>query len=89
MHHHYGGVDVKRRESSPLYDDVESQHCRLYFYAKQWYALVIPDRKGDLYMETEPTIYHINQMLRELSDGPFRAAYMVIEELYILQTGGK
>lgn len=40
-------------------------------------------------MEKEPTILHINQMLRQLTEGPFRAAYMVIEELYILQTGGK
>jgi hypothetical protein len=40
-------------------------------------------------METEPTIIHMNQMLRELKEGPFRAAYMVIEELYRLQTGGK
>lgn len=37
-------------------------------------------------METEPTILHMNQMLRKLSEGPFRAAYMVIEELYILET---
>jgi hypothetical protein len=72
-----------------LYDGVESHYVGLYFYTKQWYALVIPDRKGEIYMETEPTIYHMNQMLRELSEGPFRAAYMVIEELYILQTGGK
>jgi hypothetical protein len=68
---------------------VKSYYVGLYFYAKEWYALVIPDRKGEIYMETEPTIYHMNQMLRELSEGPFRAAYMVIEELYILQTGGK
>lgn len=40
-------------------------------------------------METEPIILHMNQMLRALDEGPFRAAYMVIEELYILQTGGK
>ena len=40
-------------------------------------------------METEPAIHHMNQMLRELPDGPFRAAYMVISELYKLQTGGK
>lgn len=40
-------------------------------------------------METEPTILHMSQMLRRLSEGPLRAAYMVIEELYILETGGK
>ena len=40
-------------------------------------------------MELEPTILHINQMLRKLEPGPLRAAYMVIEELYQLQTGGK
>lgn len=42
-------------------------------------------------METEPIILHMNQMLRELSEGPFRAAYMVISELYQLETaeGGK
>ena len=40
-------------------------------------------------MEKEPTILHMNQMLRQLEPGPLRAAYMVIEELYILQTGGK
>ena len=40
-------------------------------------------------METEPAIHHMNQMLRQLPDGPFRAAYMVISELYKLQTGGK
>lgn len=39
-------------------------------------------------METEPMIYHMAQMLRELPEGPFRAAYMVIEELHRLQTGG-
>ena len=40
-------------------------------------------------METEPAIYHMSQMLRELPEGPFRAAYLVISELYKLQTGGK
>lgn len=40
-------------------------------------------------METEPTILHMNQMLRELPEGPFRAAYMVIAELHRLHTGGK
>jgi hypothetical protein len=40
-------------------------------------------------MEKEPAIFHMNQMLRQLPDGPFRAAYMVISELYKLQTGGK
>lgn len=40
-------------------------------------------------METEPTILHMDQMLRRLSEGPLRAAYMVIEELYRLETGGK
>jgi hypothetical protein len=40
-------------------------------------------------MEKEPAIHHMNQMLRQLPDGPFRAAYLVIEELYKLQTGGK
>lgn len=39
-------------------------------------------------MVTEPMIHHMNQMLRELSEGPFLAAYMVIEELHRLQTGG-
>lgn len=37
-------------------------------------------------METEPMILHMNQMLRKLSEGPFRAVYMVIKELYILET---
>ena len=40
-------------------------------------------------MELEPTILHMSQMLRKLEPGPLRAAYMVIEELYRLQTGGK
>jgi hypothetical protein len=44
---------------------------------------------GLINMEKEPAIHHMNQMLRQLPDGPFRAAYLVIEELYILQTGGK
>lgn len=39
-------------------------------------------------MEKEPIIVHMNQMLRELSDGPFRAAYMTISEMHRLQTGG-
>lgn len=37
-------------------------------------------------MNTEAIVLHMSQMLRGLSEGPLRAAYMVIEELYKLET---
>lgn len=40
-------------------------------------------------MEKEPIIIHMNQMLRELPEGPFRAAYMAVSEMHQLMTGGK